>query len=108
MEQLPETIQRSIHALSSDISAVAKERAMALLRRCVEGKVDLSDLLLFEDDGDLVLHWNDHAIYCEWMEDQNKYRANKVVHHEGQFVSNAVFLSSVEDLLDWLRENLKE
>lgn len=102
--ELPQKIHNTLKELSSDVPSVSKDRAIKLLRM---GALDLSDLVIFEDDGDLVLHWTGRAIYCDFMKDSNSYRANKVIKQDGAFVSNVVFLSSVNELYDWLGQNLE-
>jgi hypothetical protein len=100
---LPDAIRNAIDALSPNVLSVTKNHVIELLRM---GALDLSDLVIFEDDGDIVLHWTGRGIYCDFLKNTNAYRVNKVVKHDGGFVENVVFLDSVPELFEWLVRGL--
>jgi hypothetical protein len=102
---LPVEIQASLNELSQDVPQISKSRTVQLLKSMEESF--LSDLVIFEDDGDIVLHWTGHAIYCDFMKDSDSYRAGKVVQQAGDFVSNVVFHATLGELLRWITMNFE-
>ncbi len=77
-EPLPDAIRNALEQLSPDVPLRSKIRAARFLRTV---PVELAGLVVFEDDGDLVVHWVWRGIYCEFLKSSTTdrvYRVNKV------------------------------